>query len=175
MRRPRYADVAATLALVIALGGTSYAVTELPRHSVGTPQLKAQAVTKGKLADNVRTVGPAGPAGPAGPQGVAGLAGAKGDTGLRGPAGPAGGPLDPERLVHTTSPVVPVAAGAQFLNIAAPCPADALALSGGYTISGSVNVTSSIRSSFQASWQITVENPGASAGTAQAFSVCLTM
>ncbi len=172
MRRPRYADVAATLALVIALGGTSYAVSELPRHSVGTPQLKAKAVTKSKLADNVRTVGPAGPAGP---QGVAGPAGPKGDTGLRGQAGPPGGPLDPTRLVHTTSPAFPVAAGAQFINIAAPCPTDAVAISGGYTITGTVNVTSSIRSGFQESWQITVENPGASAGTAQAFSVCLTM
>ena len=50
LQRPRYADVAATLALIIALGGTSYAVTALPRNSVGTAQLKAHAVTKAKLA-----------------------------------------------------------------------------------------------------------------------------
>jgi hypothetical protein len=48
--RPRYADVAATLALVIALGGTSYAVTKLPANSVGTKQLKNNAVTTKKLA-----------------------------------------------------------------------------------------------------------------------------
>ena len=43
LQRPRYADVAATLALIIALGGTSYAVTALPaiawapRNSRPTP------------------------------------------------------------------------------------------------------------------------------------------
>jgi hypothetical protein len=48
-RRPRYADVAATLALIIAMGGTAYAADALPRNSVGTPQLKAQAVTNPKI------------------------------------------------------------------------------------------------------------------------------
>jgi hypothetical protein len=171
MRRPRYADVAATLAVVLALGGTSYAVTELPRHSVGTPQLKAKAVTQSKLADNVQTVGPAGPQGVAG---ATGPTGPVGQTGVRGPAGPAGGPLDPTRLVNATGPVITIQPGAQFINVAAPCPGDAIALSGGYTISGTVHVSSSIRSGFQQSWQVTVDNPGTSAGTVQAFSVCLT-
>jgi hypothetical protein len=36
-------------ALVIALGGTSYAVVRLPRNSVGSAQLKANAVTTAKL------------------------------------------------------------------------------------------------------------------------------
>jgi hypothetical protein len=170
MYRPRYADVAATLALVLALGGTSYAVTELPRNSVGATQIKAKAVTANKLADGVLKVGPPGPPGPPGPQGPQGEPGPAGPT---GPAGPAGGPLDPTKLVHATSPVFPIQPGAQFINIAAPCPSG-VAISGGYTVSGSVEVTSSIRSSFQASWQITVANPGATAGTAQAFSVCLT-
>ncbi|HEX3825361.1 MAG TPA: hypothetical protein VHV79_12940 [Mycobacteriales bacterium] len=35
-RRPRYADVAATAALLLALGGTAYAATSLAPHSVGT-------------------------------------------------------------------------------------------------------------------------------------------
>ena len=48
-RRPRYADVTASLALILALGGTSYAVTSLPRNSVGTKQLKADAVTSSKV------------------------------------------------------------------------------------------------------------------------------
>jgi len=47
--RPRYADVAATLALVLAMGGTAYAATSLGPHTVGTPQLKSHAVTAGKL------------------------------------------------------------------------------------------------------------------------------
>jgi hypothetical protein len=47
--RLTYANVIATLALFIALGGASYAVTELPAHSVGTRQLKQGAVTPGAL------------------------------------------------------------------------------------------------------------------------------
>jgi hypothetical protein len=47
--RIRYADVAATLALVIACGGTAYAAGALPRDSVGTPQLQDGAVTTAKL------------------------------------------------------------------------------------------------------------------------------
>jgi hypothetical protein len=53
--RIRYADVAATLALVLASGGTAYAATALPRNSVGTPQLKAEAVTAAKVRDGAVT------------------------------------------------------------------------------------------------------------------------
>src|SRR5277367_4350358 len=49
-RRPRYADIVATVALVLALGGTAYAATVLPAKSVGTKQLKNLAVTNKKLA-----------------------------------------------------------------------------------------------------------------------------
>jgi len=167
MRRPRYADVAATMALVLALGGTSYAVTALPRNSVGTAQLKPQAVTKAKLAPGILTIGPTGP------RGLQGPAGASGQPGPQGVAGPAGGPLDPKRVVHVPGPIFGVAPGAQFINIAAPCPSGGIALAGGYTISGTVHVSSSIASDFQQGWQITVDNPGASTGTAQAFAVCL--
>jgi hypothetical protein len=52
--RPRYADVAATLALVLAMGGTAYAAS-LPAGSVGTAQLKNGAVTTPKLADGAVT------------------------------------------------------------------------------------------------------------------------
>jgi hypothetical protein len=47
--RPRYADVASTLALLLALGGTAYAAGSLGPHTVGTPQLKSHAVTAAKL------------------------------------------------------------------------------------------------------------------------------
>jgi hypothetical protein len=47
--RPRYADVASTLALLLAMGGTAYAASSLGPHTVGTPQLKDHAVTAGKL------------------------------------------------------------------------------------------------------------------------------
>ena len=40
MRRPSPALVISIIALVFAMGGTGWAVTQLPRSSVGTPQLK---------------------------------------------------------------------------------------------------------------------------------------
>ena len=48
--RPRYADVAATLALVFAMSGTAYAVTQLDPDSVYTGAIQAKAVTQPKIA-----------------------------------------------------------------------------------------------------------------------------
>jgi hypothetical protein len=42
--RITYANLTATLALFIALGGTSYAALTLPRNSVGSSQIRANAV-----------------------------------------------------------------------------------------------------------------------------------
>src|SRR4051812_18418638 len=82
------------LALTIALGGTSYAAATLPPRSVGTAQLKQNAVTSTKVKNGslrrgefargesrAGGGGPGGGAGPAGPQGATGLQGPKGDTG----------------------------------------------------------------------------------------------
>ena len=57
MRRPSPALVVACLALLVALGGTSYAtVLNVPKNSVGTPQLQRNAVKAAKLSPNaVRT------------------------------------------------------------------------------------------------------------------------
>src|SRR3954470_5067709 len=48
-RRPRYADIAATVALLFSMGGTAYAATALAPNTVGTPQLKDHAVTAVKI------------------------------------------------------------------------------------------------------------------------------
>jgi hypothetical protein len=53
--RPRltYANVVATLALFIALGGASaFASSQLAKNSVGSRQLKSKSVTTGKVAQN---------------------------------------------------------------------------------------------------------------------------
>jgi hypothetical protein len=51
MRRlPSPATCLALLALFVSLGGTTYAVTSLPRDSVGTEQLRDRAVTEDKLS-----------------------------------------------------------------------------------------------------------------------------
>jgi hypothetical protein len=84
------------LALFMAMSGTAYAAT-LPRNSVGTAQLKANAVTSAKvkngslrLADFARGQLPPSLAGPKGDPGAAGPAGAPGAQGAPGPAGPPG-------------------------------------------------------------------------------------
>jgi hypothetical protein len=48
-RSRSYANVTSTLALVIALGGTSFAAAALAKNSVGTKQLKNSAVTAAKV------------------------------------------------------------------------------------------------------------------------------
>src|SRR5437763_1070373 len=50
-RRISYANVVASLALFLALGGVGYALT-IPSNSVGTKQLKRRAVTNSRLATN---------------------------------------------------------------------------------------------------------------------------
>jgi hypothetical protein len=86
-----YANVTATLALFIALGGTSYAALTLPRNSVGSKQIRSRSVGSSELhtsAVTSRTVrnrslalrdlsktarqslrGERGPVGPPGPSG----------------------------------------------------------------------------------------------------------
>jgi hypothetical protein len=48
--RLTYANVMATIAVFIALGGTGYAAIHLPRNSVGRRQLRTHAVSSSKLA-----------------------------------------------------------------------------------------------------------------------------
>jgi hypothetical protein len=50
-----YANVVATLALFLAIGGGAYAATQLKRNSVGTHQLKKNAVTGAKIKNNTIT------------------------------------------------------------------------------------------------------------------------
>lgn len=81
-----YSNVTATLALMTALGGTSYAALSLPRNSVGSRQIRTGAVRSAEVKNaSLRTAdlskaarkelrgatGPQGPIGPQGPQGAA--------------------------------------------------------------------------------------------------------
>ncbi len=54
-QRLTYANVVATLALFVALGGASYAAVSLPRNSVGPKQLQRNAVTAKKIRDGAVT------------------------------------------------------------------------------------------------------------------------
>jgi hypothetical protein len=81
MQRPRatYANVVATLALFVALGGTGYAAVSLPRNSVGAAQIKPHSIDNSKIKKGSLLTsafkkghlprGLRGDAGPAGPKG----------------------------------------------------------------------------------------------------------
>jgi hypothetical protein len=50
-----YANLMASIAVFIALGGSAYAALRVPPNSVGTRQLKAASVTTGKVANGAIT------------------------------------------------------------------------------------------------------------------------
>jgi hypothetical protein len=101
--RLSFANVVSCVALFIALGGTGYAAFKLPRNSVGSRELRTNAVGHAEIADdavrgdNVRDgsldlrdlssrargalAGDRGPAGSQGPQGPSGANGAVGAPG----------------------------------------------------------------------------------------------
>jgi len=95
--------VIACIALGVALGGTSVAaVNALPNGSVGTKQLKKNAVISTKVKNrSLLAVDfkagqlPRGAQGPAGATGATGPAGSTGPAGPAGPAGPPGGATGP--------------------------------------------------------------------------------
>lgn len=89
-----YANVMATIAVFIALGGGAYAALALPKNSVGAKQIKKNAVNSSKVKNGslVAKDFKKGqlPAGATGPKGDAGAPGVKGDAGTPGQAGPPG-------------------------------------------------------------------------------------
>jgi hypothetical protein len=107
--------IVACVALIVGLGGVSYAATVLPKNSVGTAQLQKQSVSGAKLKKNAVTTarvkngsllaadfqagqlpaGPQGPKGDAGQQGPKGNAGQQGLKGATGPRGTTGLPGEP--------------------------------------------------------------------------------
>jgi hypothetical protein len=113
-RAPSPATVIASLALLVALGGTSIAaVSQVPRNSVGAAQLKRNAVTNPKIASNavrsaevrngsLRRVDfkpgqiPPGPTGPQGPPGLSAREQVSAETPLAS---------TPTRNIATTCPV----------------------------------------------------------------------
>jgi hypothetical protein len=103
--RLSYANVVATLALFIALGGSSYAAVQLTRGSVKTQHIARGAVTgikvkngtlrKGDFRTGVLLKGEQGPAGPAGSQGPTGPQGVQGVPGPTEGVGSTGGSAAP--------------------------------------------------------------------------------
>jgi hypothetical protein len=118
VRRPRltYANVVSSIALFIALGGTGYAVTKLPRNSVGNRQLKANAVTSGKIrrgAVQSSDLAPTARSASRGPRGPEGPVGAAGPT----------GPSETIQVKHPEAVLIPVEAGGTVTLAAVAMPA----------------------------------------------------
>jgi hypothetical protein len=76
LRHLTYANVMATIAIFLVLGGASWAAIKLPRNSVATKHIKANAVTLPKINPSARAA-------------LQGQTGDKGDPGPPGPQGPA--------------------------------------------------------------------------------------
>lgn len=109
---PSPALVISIVALVVALGGTGYAATQLTgrdirNHSIASADLASGSVTSRTIKnravsrrhltpalrrrlDRIGSPGPMGPPGPAGPAGPAGVTGASGPEGPAGPVGARG-------------------------------------------------------------------------------------
>jgi hypothetical protein len=94
-----YANVISTVCLFLLLGGgAAFAATQLPKNSVGSKQIKKEAVTPAKLSTAAKATltgpkGATGATGPAGAKGDKGEKGDKGDKGERGLTGEAGSAL----------------------------------------------------------------------------------
>jgi hypothetical protein len=89
--RLTYANVMATVAVFVALGGTSYAAIKLPRNSVGGTQIRTAAVTSSEVKDRSLGVRDLALAARTSLRGERGPQGPKGDTGPPGPGGPGSG------------------------------------------------------------------------------------
>ena len=127
--RPTPALVISIVALFVAMGGTGYAASQIPRASVGAAQLKKNAVSSPKVkngslalndfkvAEHAKLRGSAGARGAAGARGSQGLGGIRGLSGLEGDEGAEGsdggqgiqgipGPTGVEQVVVRTGGLV---------------------------------------------------------------------
>jgi hypothetical protein len=159
-----FANVMSMIAVMIALGGTSYAAIKLPSNSVGSAQIKSSAVKNAELASSSVTsakvkdgvllakdfaIGqiPAGPRGATGATGATGAAGPTGPTGATGATGAKGDTGTIGAVTARSFTATADMANNQKASYTATCPAGQQAIGGGGrgddTSSQLTNVTSS--------------------------------
>jgi hypothetical protein len=180
IRRPSAALVVACLALLVALGGTSYAtVLAVPRNSVGPLQLQRNAVGPSKIAPNAIRSGhvldgsllttdfkpgqiPQGPKGDKGDKGSKGDKGAKGDPGLPGVA--------QYQIVSAASASDPTDVKSAIAN----CPTGKKALGGGASSSGPTAIFNSHPNGGDPGWIAQARETQATSGnwSVTAYVVC---
>ena len=156
MRRIReritYANVVATLALFVALGGTSYAVKQLGSGDIRDNSIRSRDVHDGSLRtqdvhnggllakDFKRGQVPRGRAGPRGVRGLRGFRGKTGKTGKRGKTGATG--VSGLTVVSADSP-----ADSNDKAATAQCPSGRRAVGGGATLKSGPPTTIALGSS----------------------------
>jgi hypothetical protein len=156
-----YSNVISTICLVLLVGGgTAYAAGGLGKESVGTRQLKKEAVTPLKLstASKAALTGPKGATGATGPQGAQGNPGANGAT------------------------KVQVVVGAQGEGSFAHCPAGTVAVGGGgeavnaefflFTSEPLVGNTAATAGQTPNGWFAKSENAAGATGQTIAYALC---
>lgn len=138
--RLTYANVMSSIAVfLVVAGGSAFAASQLGKESVGTKQLKKEAVTLAKIKQAAKNSlkGATGPAGPAGPQGKQGDRGPQGERGLQGLQGLQGipGVAELERVTGTTG-----SSTASPKSLTVSCAPGKKILSSGFDIDGGSNI-----------------------------------
>lgn len=187
-RRPSAATTLAGLALFFSLGGTGYAVSQLPRNSVGTDQVRDGSLLRRDFrAGAIPRALPS----PAGAQGAAGPAGPKGDPGAAGPPGPQG-PAGPRGETGTQGATGGYGPGVAYAGVTservtvlpgesasadAECPSGTRPIGGGYTSDeGTLVATGSypVGPGGHSAWHVTMQNIGTiEEGTFAASAECV--
>jgi hypothetical protein len=188
MLKSKAPTILSVAALVVAVFGSTplgHAASGLivGKNSVGTAQLKKNAVTGPKVKNGSLTAadfkpgalqpGPAGPKGEkgdAGPKGDPGAPGAKGDKGDRGPAGPAG--ISGYKVVLSNGVNLNPS---QTASAIAVCPSGQKAIGGGFNGSSGAVVTFSETDATYTTWIAKARNDAATQGWVQAMAICATV
>ena len=181
---PSPALIVACIALVVALGGVSYAAVRLPKNSVGSTQVMNGSLQKADLSKRAvaslhgtnGAQGPQGVQGPTGPGGATGTQGAQGIPGIQGPKGDKGDPgaaLPNVTVRETTFSLAPGQEQGAFRT----CNPGERATGGGVVFSDPDNmiVTGSSPSPIvgtPTAWWGEGKNGGASAGTIYIYAIC---
>jgi hypothetical protein len=157
-----YANVMATIAVFVALGGASYAAARLPNNSIGTKQVKKGSITLAKLSPGAREAlkGLTGAIGPRGPAGV---------TGAMGSMGPAGSFAAKDVTIEYGPPEE----GKAIVS----CESDGVAIAGGAEIRRAGGfVTSSVPIEVEGrpvGWEAAAEEASGHDGEVQAVAICV--
>jgi hypothetical protein len=169
---PSPALAISVIALVVALGGTSYAAFTLPRNSVGSAQIKSNSVATSDIRSNAVTSTKI----KNGSLLKTDFAFGQLPAGATGPAGPAGapGPAGLTSLTRVDSAPVPQGAfgsGAEVQTATATCPAGSFVTGGGY-VAGTIDDIVSFAKSGVTQYSVIAVNEFNTAGSIAAEAIC---